>query len=164
MKRQLFNYQKIVIIFLLFLGFLTASGQGAAQTKKIIPDPRLYDCFGKPAVEAMMNNPRQLLYYNFFLDHAFFVTDGKDKKPSEGINIFTVQCKDPGPNGEVKYFNEDVNKFDPKTFNVLKYQFKPEQDNYAHYLLGTTGRLIIFYPQKDFAKMYREYLKSFNIE
>ena len=154
--------KQCLIIFALSVLSLQTYSQGN-KNREIKADPRLYECFSKEYVESLADNPRLLLYYNFYLDHAYFLNI-PEGKPSQGVDITTVKYKEPGPDGNIRYFDEDVTKFDPKKFCALKYSFKPSQEGYTHYLLGNTGKVLIFYPANEFTKSYNEYLKSFGFD
>lgn len=158
---QFIKKQCFILLALFFIGFQAHSQQ--QSHKEIKPDPRLYECFPKDYVDGLKNNPRLLLYYNFYLDHTYFLNQPQGK-PSQGVDITTVTYKEPGPDGQVRYFDENLATFDPKKFCALKYNFKPSQEGYTHYLLGSTGKVLIFYPAKDFTKAYNEYLKSFGFD
>ncbi|MHC1706288.1 MAG: hypothetical protein AB9842_02070 [Bacteroidales bacterium] len=158
---QPFLKQCIIIFALSFFGY-----QGMSQklnTREIKADPRLYECFPKNYVDGLSENPRLLLYYNFYLDHSYFISEPKGKA-GQGIDITTVRYKEPGPDGQVKYFNEDLNHFNPKKFCALKYNFRPSPEGYTHYILGNTRKVMIFYPAQDFTKKYNEYLQSFGFD
>jgi hypothetical protein len=153
--------QGVMLFALFFISHHTIAQQSA--TREIKPDARLYECFPKDYVDGLKDNPRLLLYYNFFLDNAFFVSDAKGKAP-QGQDITKVTYKEPGPDGQPRYFNEDLSSFNPKKFNALQYQFNISHDKYTQYLLGNTGKVLIFYPQQYFTQKYREYLKTYNLD
>ena len=157
---QLIQKQCLILIALFFIGFQTFSQQHSL--KEIKPDQRLYQCFPKDYVDGLKDNPRLLLYYNFYLDHAFFFV-GRQDKPSQGIDITTVAYKEPGSDGQTKLFDEDLSKFDVKKFCALKYAFNLSPDRYTNYLLGNTGNLLVFYPINEFVKQYNDYLATFGI-
>ncbi|MCX6269926.1 MAG: hypothetical protein NTU44_01675 [Bacteroidetes bacterium] len=151
-----------LLLILLFISQISFS-QKPASTLNIKPDPRLYECFPKDYVDGLQSNPRLLLYYNFYLDNAFFVSEPTGKA-SNGLDISEVTYKEPGPNGEIRRFDEDLSKFDVKKFNALKYNFKISPGVYTHFVLGKTGKVLVFYPQLDFTKKYNEYLKSYHLD
>lgn len=159
---QIFLKQVPILLSLFFISF-QAFTQQSVTNRELKPDSRLYECFPKDYVDGLKDNPRLLLYYNFYLDNAFFISEAIGK-PAQGLDILQVSYKEPGPDGQTRYFDEDLSAFNPKTFNALKYSFSIAKDNYTHYLLGNTGKVLIFYPQQDFVKKYNELLKANNLD
>ncbi len=156
MNRYIIEKQGVMLLLLCFSAVI-----GMAQ-QEIRPDPRLYECFSREYVESLNEQPRLLLYYNFFLDHAYFVSDADGKAP-QGTDIREVTYREPDENGNFKPFDEDLSKFDPAKFNVLKYDFRIRKDLYTHYKLGDTGKVLVFLPQEQFTAKYNEYLRTFNL-
>ncbi len=161
-KSYLIKFQGIILIGLMAMP-LAIAAQTAEKSSGIKPDPRLYECFSKEYVDGLQGNPKLIAYYNFYLDHSFFISEPQ-KKPSQGTDISQVAYKEPDAAGKVRYFNEDISKLTSQNLNVLKYDFKLSQDKYTHYLLGNSGRTLVFYPMKDISARYHEYLKSLNLE
>jgi hypothetical protein len=162
MKRYITNFQILTIILLLSFAKMSV-GQQAGNTVVIKPDARLYDCMDKAYVDGLQSNPRLLLYYNFYLDHSYYLSDIPDKKV-DGIDISTVSLRNPGPQGEKLFFHEDPANIKAGTFNPLKYDFKTQANLFTNYLLGNTGKILVFYSDKAFTEKYKTYLKSFNLE
>ncbi len=147
---------------------ISAQAQGKDKNE-IKPDQRLYNCFTKEYVDGLISNPRLLLYYNFYLDNSWFLSESKAEKPLPGSDISTVPLADNsvGANSlsiKGEFYSEDVTKFDVKTFNPLMYDFKTDANYYTSYKLGNTGKAVIFYSHRKFAELYNAYLKSFNLE
>ena len=163
MKKAYIRLANKLLPFLLIIIGFGVHAQTISKNQPA-PDARLYDCFTKEYINDLVKNPRLLLYYNFYLDNSYFLTDSNTEKPVQGADISTVKLA-LNANGEsTGFFNEDVTKFDKKTFNPLKYNFVTDYETYTVFTLGTTGKAIVFYPQKRFAEMYNEYLKSFNLD
>jgi len=148
---------------LLAIGFLLCTSL-YSQNKGIKPDPRLYDCFTKEYINQLIKQPRLLAYYNFYLDNAYVVADTDLGKPVESTDISQVKTLDNGLGNGGKLFSEVLNPFNPKKFNPLKYDFQTHPELTTNYKLGNTGKMLVFYPSKVFASMYKEYLKSLNLE
>jgi hypothetical protein len=163
MKRAFTRLAINVLPILFIIIGLGASAQSNAKNN-IKPDSRLYDCFTKEYVNDLVKNPRLLLYYNFYLDHSYFVRTSTPDKPVVGTDISTVKLALDEKGESSGSFNEDIANFNEKAFNPLKYNFVTDNENFTVFTLGNTGKAIVFYPQKRFAEMYNEYLKSFNLD
>ncbi len=155
---------KTKLMFLLTIAFAINSYSFAQKTEiylnQVKPDARLYECFDKAYIQQLQkDNPETILYYNFYLDNSYFVGKQVPGKPVQGKNINEITLKNEISSGKVQYFNENVSDFNPKTFNVLKYNFNTDYDKYTNYILGNTGKILIFYPEKKFTKKYNDYKK-----
>lgn len=161
MKRYFLNFQILALIMLLSLA-KTSYGQQSGNLPVIKPDPRLYDCMDKSYIDGLQSTPRLLLYYNFYLDNSYYLTTTPEKNV-DGINISTVSLRNPGPKGEKLFFNEDPASIKTGTFNPLKYDFHTQPNLFTNYLLGNTGKVLVFYSDKAFTEKYKNYLKTFNL-
>jgi hypothetical protein len=153
---------KLSVILCLSIINVSSFGQKTdIDFNQINPDARLYECFDKTYIQQLQkDNPELILYYNFYLDNSYFVGKEVPEKPINGKDIHTVTLKNETSSDKIQYFNEDLSKFNPKTFNVLKYNFKTDYNKYTNYILGNTGKILIFYPKKRFIKKYNDYKKS----
>ncbi len=121
---------------------------------QVKPDSRLYQCFSEEYLKNLeTSNPKLIAYYNFYLDHSYFISTGKSEKKVDGNSIFSVKYKEQAN----KYFDEDIKVFSTQKFNPLKYDFKIEKNLYSHYLIDDKT-VLIFYPMKRFMKEYKKYL------
>ena len=91
---QVLLKQGIILFSLFFAGHL-AFAQQTSGSREIKPDAHLYECFPKDYVDGLKDNPRLLLYYNFYLDNAFFVSDAKGKARRDQILSWSA-IKNPG--------------------------------------------------------------------
>ncbi|MEI6576671.1 MAG: hypothetical protein WCO63_10885 [Bacteroidota bacterium] len=138
-------------------------GQSQGKSTVIKPDPRLYDCLDKSYVDGLKDNPRLLLYYNFFLDNSYYISATPEKKVT-GADISTLALRNPGPNGEKLFFSENLSTIKTGSFNPLKYDISLQPNMFTNYYLGQTGKVLVFYSNKEFTEKYRIYLKSFNLD
>ncbi len=152
------------ILFVFFFSFINVysfAQKTEINSIQIKPDARLYECFDKTYIQQLQkDNPEQILYYNFYLDNSYFIGKEVPGKPVNGKDIHNVTLKKETPSGKVQYFNEDLSDFNPKTFNVLKYNFKTDYNKYTYYISKETGEILIFYPEKKFVKKYNDYKKT----
>ncbi len=150
----------IILIFLAVFFFRNSFAQNI--TNNISPDPRLYECFDSAYIQRTLSgNPEGIIYYNYLLDHSYFIAENDPSKPTtNALDIYKVKKKDLKKTGKTEFFNEDLSSFNPKKFNVLSYNFIYDFNKYTTYKLGNTGKLLVFYPKSVFIQMYNEYKKS----
>jgi hypothetical protein len=122
------------------------------------PDPRLYECLGKTYIDRLSADKSELIpYYNYYLDHSFYVASMKADKPVTGIDIHTVRSAAsksfPG-----KPFSEK--EFIKGKFNPLKYNFTRALDGFTTYIWKEAGVALVFYPQRQFQEQFDDYLKK----
>ncbi len=154
---------KKTILFVFFFSFINiyCFSQNEINSNQIKPDTRLYECFDKTYIQQLQkDNPELILYYNFYLDNSYFIGKEVPEKPVNGKDIHNVTLKRKTSSDKVQYFNEDLSDFNPEKFNVLKYNFDVDYNRYTHYILGNTGKILIFYPKKRFIKKYNDYKKT----
>ncbi len=160
-------YKSISLSILLSVVCLSiiSYGQYNNTKKQVKPDQRLYECFEKNYLEKLAeNNPKQILYLNFFLDNSYFISKIVPGKPVDDQNIYMVPLKKKSRSGKTEYFKEDLSSFDPKVFIVLKYDFNILENKYSHYVLGDTGLVLVFLPRERFNKNFSVYVNSFDID
>jgi len=133
-----------------------------SQNAKVKADSRLYQCYDSSYVHQMMQtNPPLVAYYNFYLDNSYYVAQLKQPKPVTGEDIHKVTINDDLSKGKIIYFNEKV--FEASKFNVLKYKFSTQDQNFTTYIWKEAGIALVFLPRNKIASAYKEYLKKNNI-
>jgi hypothetical protein len=154
------NFSKALTcsLFIIFTLSLT-SAQAQTATNPYQPDQRLYQVMDKTYLDQMfIDKPELILYYNYYLDHSFYIARLDNEKPVNGIDIHTVQWN---PDMKVdKKFDERT--FDAKTFNVLKYNFARDLDRFTTYVWKEAGIALVFLPQRHFQEQFQDYSKSIN--
>jgi|GEM_PF-596710 len=160
MKRHIIHFQIIALFLLLPLAKISHGQQSSPAIK---PDPRLYDCMEKSYIDGLKSKPKLLLYYNFFLDNSYYVADAPDKKVN-GIEISTVSLRNPDASGKLSLFSEDFSNIKAGSFNPLKYDFHTQPNLFTNYILGKSGKVLVFYSEKVFTEKFNNYLKSINFE
>jgi len=141
------------LIFALLLGFSSTFTTAQNSTLSRNPDPRLYEAFGKGRIDFLQqNNPDLIEYYNFYLDNACVL----EQHPSEKIPGIISSC----PIMELISPEMTMDKPDmakgTKSINILKYQYKIEQDKTTQYRLDDSGIVIVFYPAKITTEKYNK--------
>ncbi len=120
-------------------------------------DQRIIEAFGEEEVLLLQqNNPERLLYYHFFLENAFFFSQPKEKAVQDAIDIRSLYYV----SNKTRFFDEDIESLNQKSFNPLKYSIKRSYSAYTHYKLGESGRYIVFKPIEVFEKEFENYKKS----
>ena len=143
--KLIFRSLSLVILCLALYGGLKVNAQQTDSCNKVTPDPRLYECFESSFIETQLEkNPDLILYYNYFLDHSYYLTDLPPKEDFvQSLKVLDFSA------------DEDLSKL-----NVLKYKLELSNDRITYYRLGPRDKIIVFYSGKDFTRMYNEYMVS----
>lgn len=144
------------LIFCSLVGLLSITTQNAIaqDNNPYTPDPRLSEIMDAATLATC--KPELILYYNYFLNNSFYVVSLTHEKPVTGIDIHTVKVKNTGD--EKVFFSEK--SFDPKTFNVMKYQFEPELTRFVTYIWKEAGVALVFHPQRHLQAAFKNYQKE----
>jgi hypothetical protein len=117
-------------------------------------DPRLYECLDAATIEqAETQQPELIAYYNYYLDHSYYVVSLKSPKTIDGTDIFSVTLR----NGSERF---SENKFSKQEFNPLKYNFNLSYNNFTTYIWKKEGIAIIFLPLSHISDNFKTYLKD----
>lgn len=145
-----------------FIAFLLISCQGFSQevNHSYSPDPRLYECMNRNYLQQLSNSKSELiLYYNYYLNHSYYVVELKSDKPVTGTDIHTVPFSQ--ESGATGTFSEK--SYNANTFNVFKYVFVRKLDGFTTYVWKEAGVALVFYPTRHVQANFNYYLKN-NIE
>ncbi len=154
---------KFFILFFICVTFLLFKTAFSQNTVGITPDQRLYQCFDSSYVmQLQKNNPMLIVYYNYYLENAFYVAELQQTKPVTGDDIHKVKLNDDLSKGENVYFKET--KYDPEKFNALKYAFKTHDENFTTYIWKEADVAIVFLPRKKISEGYQQYIKKNNLQ
>jgi hypothetical protein len=149
-----------LFIFITGLFLKTAFTQTAGE---IVPDARLYQCYDSSYIAQLQTiNPNAILYYNYYLEHAYYTVELQKPKPVTGEDIHNVTLNEDLSKGTTVYFDET--SYAPEKFNVLKYAFKTHDTNFITYVWKEADIAIVFLPRKKIAEGYQKYLKDNNIQ
>lgn len=130
---------------------------------EIVPDTRLYQCYDSSYIQQLQtSNPKLIAYYNYYLDNSYYVVELQKPKPVTGVDIHNIALNEDLSKGKTIYFNEK--SFTAGTFNVLKYAFKTEDENFTTYVWKEAGIALVFLPRKKIAEGYQKYIKDNNIQ
>ena len=130
---------KRIVLILFVAGALSATLH--AQTSPLIPDQRLLAVFDADHLEKLRtDSPLQLLRYNFYLDHGWFLTDippGKTKG-AEGFEVIRLA--------------------DTDRINILAVQrelnLSRAFDRPTYYRVEGTNKVLVLRAEKTFARLF----------
>ena len=126
-----------------------------SQTKTVIPDARLYQCYEKTYLDNLVKtNPEEIQYLNYYLDNAYYTTSLKAEKPVTGIDINTLFEKSKKGSVTSIPFKEKV--YNKASFNVLKYNFHTGFLDTPTYIWKEAGIAIVFHPEKHIKDDFKQ--------
>ncbi len=140
--------KKIILLLSLIL-----MGIGAfAQSLPI--DSRLYAKYSEEDLLNMQQNlPSKLEYLNWFVENSYVI---KDVANPEGLDYPKLKYLDK----DTKMLGSEVNEYDAENFNIMEFGFEISQKSSNAYLIGNTGKLLVFYSGKDLTNLYNEYRRT----
>ncbi len=141
----------IILTFLFILPALMQQGfsQEKFELKNIEPDSRMVDALGKNFVERIqVENPMLVLYYNYFLDNSFYITEYPEGK-SEFVN--SVKSLPILPETTL----EEI--------NVLKFKLNLKYDEQSYFRLSESNKIMVFYSGEELNKNYNEYRRTLGL-
>lgn len=142
---------------MVFLAFALTSlaFNSFSQDKGNSLDNRLFQLFDKSYIEQ---HKELMQYYSYYLDNSFYIVSLKSEKPITGDDIKKVKTRPEFSGGKEMAFQEKIyNKAD---FNVLKYNFGTDYNNFKTYIWKESGIALVFYPVKTFQANYKEFLRQ----
>jgi hypothetical protein len=142
---KLMAMKQIFLAFLIYLP-LTAFSQNNSPAPKTI-DARLYDAYGKAYVDEIAQTDNYLLQrWTFYLDNAFYVTDGPVSKNGVAVNYPSVSVPDLA------------------NINILQLEQeqKMKRDFYAEtvYQIEGTNKFLIYHSGRNFVERLNKYLNA----
>ncbi len=126
---------------------LSIFSQSLLQTDKLQIDPRLYAVFEKNYLEKVSVEDAFLIHrWNFYLDHAFFISDNPLSKDGDGA----------------KYPSVSVDNLDQINILKLENEQNLKHDFYLEtiYKIKNTNKYLVYLAGKDFVDKLNEYLKK----
>ncbi|MBQ2077381.1 MAG: hypothetical protein II471_07705 [Bacteroidales bacterium] len=137
--------KKIILLFVLVISVITAF----SQVSQI--DSRLYAKYSEEELLYMQQNrPYDLEYLNWFVENSYVI---KDVANPEALNYPKLKYMDK----ETKMESSEVTEFDAENFNIMEYGFEILARSSNVYLIGNTGKILVFYSSSDLTKLYNEY-------
>ena len=156
------NKAKIILLLVFISAFFVKTAFCQTATE-IVPDPRLYECFDSSYISQLQkDNPMLIVYYNYYLENAYYVVELQQPKPVTGEDIHKITLNEDLSKGSTVYFSEKT--YTPGKFNVLKYAFKTQDENFVSYLWKEADVAIVFLPRIKISEGYQAYIKKNNLQ
>ena len=141
MKRGKF----ILMFFILLLVVVSVKSQ-TVKERNVAPDKRISEAFGEQFVlELKSDNQEMIMYYNFYLDNAYYITELPVDKSDflnslVSLNINPLSTKD--------------------KINILMLDMKLNFEKETYYRIENSQKVMVFYSGKDLTEKYNEYKNS----
>jgi len=144
---------KRTALSLFLLIFTVLSFNLNAQTSNILetitPDARIYVAFDNDFVnELKADNPALILYYNFYLDSAYSISELPADKNEFLSNLTSLDLDDNIKTSEI---------------NILKLDLDLNFEQQTYYRIGKSDRVMIFYSGKEFNEKFNDYRYSLGL-
>lgn len=138
------------IILLLSLIFMAMG----VFSQSVTIDSRLYAKYSEESLqEILQTNPADIEYMNWFVDNAFVVKEVRHPETSTYPKLRYIDK-------ETKMAGAEVTEYNPDTFNVMECAFVIDSNESTAYLIGNTGKVLVFSSNKDLTKRFNEYRRK----
>ena len=140
--------KKIILLLSLIL-------MGIGAFSQALPiDNRLYAKYSEvDLLDMQSNRPADLEYLNWFVENAFVVKEIMSPETSDFPRLRYMDK-------ETKLEGAEANEYNPETFNVMEYSFDISAKSSNAYLIGNTGKVLVFYSSDDLTKLFNEYRRT----
>lgn len=140
--------KKIILLFVLVISMMTAF----SQVSQI--DSRLYAKYSEEELLDMQaNRSASLEYFNWFVKNAFVIKEISNPEVSDFPKLRYWDK-------ETKMAGAEATEYNPETFNVMEYDFEVLVNASNAYLIGNTGKILVFYSGNDLTKLFNEYRRK----
>lgn len=141
----------VLTFFILIFSVLSFSLN--AQTSNILetisPDARIYEAFDNEFVnELKSDNPTLILYYNYYLDNAYYISELPADK-NEFLSSLTSLDLD-----------ENIKLSE---INILKLKLDLNFEQQTYYRIGKSDRVLIFYSGVELNNKFNDYRESLGL-
>jgi len=125
-----------------------------AYSQSVTIDSRLYAKYAEEdLLRIQSNNPADIEYMNWFVENAFVVKEIRNPETSAFPKLRYMDK-------ETKMAGSEVAAYNPETFNVMEYDFEIDPKSSSAYLIGNTGKLLVFYSGETLTKLFNEYRRT----
>ena len=139
--------KKIILLSMLVISGITAFSQSLAI------DSRLYAKYSEEELlDMQQNHPADLEYINWFVENSYVI---KEVANPEELSYPRLKYMDK----ETKMEGSEVTEFDAENFNIMEYGFEISKSSNV-YLIGNTGKILVFYSSDDLTKLFNEYRRK----
>ena len=142
-------------VFILAYVFIFASvifnlnAQTPFDLKTVNPDARLSEAFDQAFVTKLQKeNPALVLYYNFYLDSAYYISILPADKNEFLETLESIDVD---------------NNIETSEINILKYDLKLSFDQRTYYRIGSSDRVMIFYSGQELNDKFNDYRASLGL-
>lgn len=143
----MFMKKIILLLSLILMGF-------GAFSQVSSFDSRLYAKYSEDILLNIQNNdPADIEYLNWFVENAFVIKEINDPESSAYPKLRYLDK-------ETKMEGAEVTEYNPETFNVLEYSYEISAKSSNAYLIGNTGKLLVFYSGETMTKLFNEYRRT----
>lgn len=113
------------------------------------PDARLIDAFGQSFADRLMQeNTNLLVYYNFFLDNSYYITE----LPADKSDFLESLAKLP-----------IAPETDQKDINVLKYELTLKFDKEIYFRMSESNKVMVFYEGEKLNEKYNTHRRALGL-
>lgn len=99
------------------------------------------------------NRSASLEYFNWFVENAFVIKEISNPEVSDFPKLRYWDK-------ENKMAGAEATEYNPETFNVMEYDFEVLVNASNAYLIGNTGKILVFYSGNDLTKLFNEYRRK----
>ena len=147
MKRYAFVLTFFSLIFSVLSFNLNAQTSNTLET--IRPDARIYDAFDDKFVDELtVDNPALILYYNYYLDNAFYISELPADKNEFLTNLTSLDLDE----------NVKISEI-----NILKLKLDLNFEQQTYYRIGKSDRVMIFYSGIELNDKFNDYRESLGL-
>lgn len=146
-RKVMFMKKIILLLTLILIGFGVFS-----QTLPI--DSRLYARYSEEELQNMQqNNPEDLEYFNWFVENSYVI---KTVANPGTLDYPKLRYLD----NETKSVGCEVTEFNADNFNIMEYAVNVEPKKSVAYVIGNTGKVLVFYSKEYLTELYNEYRRK----
>ena len=143
----MFMKKIILLLSLILIGF-------GLFSQSLAIDSRLYAIYPEDElINMQQNRPADLEYINWFVENAYVIKEIANPESSDFPKLRYLDK-------ETKMAGAEATEYNQETFNVMEYYYEILPDSSNAYLIGSTGKLLVFYSNYDLTKLFNEYRRS----
>ncbi len=141
----------VLTFFILIFSVLSfnLNAQTLTTLETITPDARIYDAFDDKFVDELtVDNPALILYYNYYLDNAFYISELPVDKNEFLANLTSLDLDE----------NVKISEI-----NILKLKLDLNFEQQTYYRIGKSDRVMIFYSGIELNDKFNDYRESLGL-
>ncbi len=139
----------LTYVFIFMSVVFNLNAQNSFDLQSVKPDSRLVDAFDLSFVNRIQKeNPALVLYYNFYLDSAYYISVLPADKNEFLSNLKSIDVDDNIETSEI---------------NILMYKLDLNFEQRSYYRIGNSDRVMIFYSGKELNEKFNDYRASLGL-